>query len=184
MSCKSETIKTELPIPYPLYQSEQGRYFIGQTPQLNANSSTALIALVNPRCSYVNLYINAITVTNLLQDNFSAEFYIHSNQTLNTTSYLISCTNLSIVPTPHNKGIIQYQSGYDLQIYNGVPIFTRIIPQTSTLVIDGGQIIIPPGQSLLVLLNDISPVSSSLNNKSFIVAFGWWEEQVCANYKL
>ena len=37
---------------------------------------------------------------------------------------------------------------------------------------------------LYLLLNDISPVSSSLNNKSFIVAFGWWEEQVCANYKL
>ena len=51
-------------------------------------------------------------------------------------------------------------------------IFTRVASPYSTLVIDGGQIIIPSGQSIVVYLGGLIPIKPS----STIVAFGWWEE--------
>ena len=41
-------------------------------------------------------------------------------------------------------------------------------------MIDGSQIIIGPGQSIIVYLGEYLPVS--LN--STVVAFGWWEEEI------
>ncbi|WP_353735855.1 DUF6143 family protein [Clostridium sp. ZBS2] len=57
---------------------------------------------------------------------------------------------------------------------NGVDIFSRIVSPYSTLVIDGGQIIISPGQSLIVYLGGFLPIQFD----STIVAFGWWEEKI------
>ncbi|MGN2337358.1 DUF6143 family protein [Clostridium cagae] len=49
-----------------------------------------------------------------------------------------------------------------------------MVSSYSTLVIDGGQIIISPGQSLIVYLGGFLP----LEFDSAIVAFGWWEETI------
>ena len=58
---------------------------------------------------------------------------------------------------------------------SGVNIFDRIVSPSSTLVIDGSQIIIGPGQSILLYLGGYLPISID----STIVAFGWWEEEIC-----
>ncbi|WP_443082214.1 DUF6143 family protein [Terrisporobacter sp.] len=61
---------------------------------------------------------------------------------------------------------------------HGVPIFSRVAPPFSTIVIDGGQIIIPPYSCILVYLGGFLPVVAD----SDIVAFGWWEEKVNKHY--
>ncbi|GAB6169798.1 DUF6143 family protein [Clostridium carnis] len=174
MSYTNKKIMKEVSIPYPLYQSEKGRYFIGQTPILTGKDQHALAALVNPINSNVNIYVNAITVTNISEINLSAEFYLKStlNRALNSNS--VSCTNLSITPEPTPRGKIKYLPTTTTPPRNGVSIFSRIISPYSTLVIDGGQIIIPPGESLIVYLGGLLPIAFD----STIVAFGWWERNL------
>lgn len=165
----------EFSIPYPLYQSNLGNYFIGQTPILTGQDQQALAALVNPITSKVNIYVNAITVTNISGLNFSAEVYLKSILEKGILSTLVSCANLSIVPEPIPYGQIQYLTTTTNPPTTGVSIFSRIVSPYTTLVIDGGQIIIPPGQSLILYLGGYLPVISD----STIIAFGWWEEHLC-----
>ena len=166
--------KKEVSIDYPLYQSDKGKYFIGQTPILSGQDGHALAALYNPHCSNVNIYLNAITVTNTSMLSISAEIYLKSNFFGGIISNLISCANTSIIPAPKPYGEIQYLDSTTQTPIYGVAIFGRIVSPYSTLVIDGSQIIIGPGQSIIVYLGEYLPVS--LN--STVVAFGWWEEEI------
>ncbi|MFZ2539583.1 MAG: DUF6143 family protein [Oscillospiraceae bacterium] len=171
-------IKKEVSVPYPLYQSEKGEYFIGQTPTLEGENQHALAALKNPSNSHINIYVNAITVTNISQLNLSSEFYLRSTLNDGITSNSVSCVNLAIIPAPIPKAKIKYLPTTTEPPKDGVAIFSRIISPYSTLVIDGGQIIISPGQSLVVYLGGFLPIAFN----STIVAFGWWEERVCEYY--
>ncbi|WP_252249398.1 DUF6143 family protein [Clostridium sp. VAP23] len=167
-------IRKEVSVPYPLYQSEKGEYFIGQTPKLIGEDQHALAALVNPIGSKVNIYVNAITVTNISTLNLSAEFYLRATLKKGMVSDSVSCTNLGIIPKPIPEGKIKYLTTVTKPPQDGVNIFSRIVSSYSTLVIDGGQIIISPGQSLIVYLGGFLP----LEFDSAIVAFGWWEETI------
>ncbi|RDY22654.1 hypothetical protein CHF27_012330 [Romboutsia maritimum] len=177
MQCSNQKNITEISLPYPLYQSKKGRYFIGQTPLLTGKDKHALAGLSNPTTSNVNIYVNAITITNISNLNLSAEFYLKSKVKGALVSDLVSCANLSIVPEPTPSGKIKYLTTTTQPPSGGVPIFSRIVSPYSTLVVDGGQIILPPGQSLFVYIGDFLPVV--FDNVKF--AFGWWEEPIC-NY--
>ncbi len=166
--------KKEVSIDYPLYQSDKGRYFIGQTPILSGQDGYTLAALYNPCCSNINIYLNAITVTNTSVLSISAEIYLNSKFFGGIISNLISCANTSIIPQPIPHGEIQYLNSTTQPPMYGVAIFGRIVSPYSTLVIDGSQIIIGPGQYIIIYLGEYLPVS--LN--STVVAFGWWEEEI------
>ncbi|MDK2585382.1 DUF6143 family protein [Romboutsia sedimentorum] len=174
MSYPDNKLEKEVSIPYPLYQSEKGNYFIGQTPTLTAQDKQALVSLINPITSNINIYVNAITITNIGQSSFSAQFYLKSTLTGGTVSNFVSSTNTAIAPEPIPKGQIQYLSTTTQPPNGGVAIFSRIVSPDSTLIIDGGQIILGPGQSLAVFLGGFLPVEPN----SAIVAFGWWEERI------
>lgn len=168
-----KTSNEEISIPYALYQSEKGNYFIGQTPPLPGENQLALAALRNPLRSHVNVYVNAITVTNNSELYISAEIYLRSIIYHGTTSSLVSCANLAIHPAPTPKADIVYYTEVTQPPKDGVAIFSRIVSPYSTLVIDGGQIIISPAQSLVIFLGGFLPVAYDRT----IVAFGWWEEE-------
>ncbi|PHV71654.1 hypothetical protein CS063_03565 [Sporanaerobium hydrogeniformans] len=172
MKCCSPSIKQEVSLPYPLYQSEKGNYFIGQTPLLTGLvHERALVTLKNPCNSHVNIYLNAITVTNISSSPVSAEIYLHTPFVNSKKSHLVSCTNTAITPTP--KGEIHYVTTTSQPPTSGIPIFSRIVPSLTTLVIDGSQIIIAPHQVLTIYLGGYLP----LKTDSAIVALGWWEEE-------
>ncbi|SFD36631.1 DUF6143 family protein [Clostridium uliginosum] len=171
-------IRKEVSVPYALYQSEKGEYFIGQTPILIGQDQHALAELVNPITSNVNIYVNAIAVTNISELNLSSEFYLKSTLNGGIISNSVSCTNLAIIPESIPEGKIKYLTTTTEPPKDGVAIFSRIVSPYSTLVIDGGQIIIPPGQSLLVYLGGFLPVVLD----SAIIAFGWWEEIICEHF--
>lgn len=172
MSICAKNFPKEVSIPFPLYESEKGKYFIGETPILIVEDTNAIVVLSNPSKSNVNLYVNAITVTNISDSHLSAEFYLRSNFKDGETSDSISCTNLSIVPPPMHKGEIKYSTSTTNPPEDGIVIFSRIVSPYSTSVIDGGQMIISPGQCLLVYLGGYLPIVFD----SIIVAFGWGEE--------
>lgn len=174
MSCNSNLSKKEVSIPYELYQSKEGRYFIGQTPLLNGSNKFTFASLINPSISNVNIYLNAMTITNTSGVSLSAEFYLKSSFINGLISNKVSATNLSIYPTPTPNGQIQY-IGPNSQITTaGTSIFSRIVSPFSTEVVDGGQIILPPGKSIMVYIGGFLPVTFD----NTIIAFGWWEEKI------
>jgi hypothetical protein len=173
MSYSNNKIPTEVSIDYPLFQSKEGRYFIGQTPILTGQTEHALAALINPVKSDRNIYVNAMTITNISALNLSAEFYLRSSFHNGVISDLVSCTNTTIFPEPIHEGQIKYLTTTNNPPKDGVPIFSRIASPFSTLVVDGGQIILGPGQSIIIYLGGFLPVTFD----SAIVAFGWWEKK-------
>lgn len=180
MTYYNNTDPVEISIDYPLYQSEKGNYFIGQTPALSGQTKHALAILKNPPKSSRNIYLNAMTITNISNLNLSAEFYLRSNISKGIISDLVSCVNTTINPEPMPKGQVRYLNSPTEPPTNGVPIFSRIVSPYSTLVVDGGQIILAPGQSISIYIGGFLPVS--FNSIKF--AFGWWEEKIhtCHNY--
>jgi hypothetical protein len=160
---------------YALYQSEKGNYFIGETPRLSGQTTHALAALQNPHCSNHALYVNAITITNTFDESLAAEFYLRSRPIHGPSSNLISCTNTILCPEPIPEGEIIYIVHPDDPPKEGIPIFSRIISPKSTLVVDGGQIILGSGQSLNVYIGGFCPVVFD----SVRFAFGWWENRTC-----
>jgi len=168
-----ERIPIEVSIEYPLFQSEKGNYFIGETPTLTGENKRALVALLNPIDSNKKIYINAMTITNISALNISAEFYLRSSFNNGTTSNLVSCVNTTICPEPIPRGKIKYLNTTTKPPCDGVSIFSRIVSPYSTLVVDGGQIILGPGQSIIIYLGGFLPITTD----SIKVALGWWEEK-------
>lgn len=162
----------EVSIEYPLYQSNKGLYFIGQTPILNGQSGNALALLYNPSYSGRLLYVNAITITNISDENLFAEFYLRSNLCQGNISNQVTCTNTAICPIPLPTGTIEYFDPPTLAP-NGISIFSRIVSPHSTLVVDGGQIILGETQSLSVYIGGFCPVPF----KGVRFAFGWSENR-------
>lgn len=174
MISNDRNLNKEISIEYPLFQSQKGSYYIGQTPILTGTDCYSIAALVNPRESDMNIYLNAITVTNISEQNLSAEIYLRATPPISKPSPYVSCTNVTIVPPPQPNGRIQFNDIVTHPQYDGISIFSRIAPANSTIVIDGGQIIIPPNSCILVYLGGFLPVEFD----SSIVAFGWWEERI------
>lgn len=100
MQYYSNKTSTEVSIEYPLYQSEKGNYFIGQTPTLSGQTEHALAILKNPCESNRIIYLNSITITNISSLNLSSEFYLRSNINKGTISNLVTCVNTTIFPEP------------------------------------------------------------------------------------
>lgn len=175
MSYSHKNILTKVSVDYALYQSQKGNYFIGETPFINGQQSHALAALQNPLYSNSALYVNAITITNTSSVNLAAEFYLRSQMLNAASSTLISCTNTTLCPSPIAEGSIRYLTEPITSPPDGISIFSRIVAPQSTLVVDGGQIILGQGQSLSVYIGGFSPVAFD----SVRFAFGWWEETIC-----
>lgn len=180
MSYYNNRFPIEVSIDYPLYQSKEGNYFIGQTPFLTGEDKHALAMLQNPIGSNRTIYLNAMTITNAANLNISAEFYLKSSFNTGDISDLFSCTNTAVFPEPTPKGEIKYLNTTTNPPSDGVCIFSRIVSSYSTLVVDGGQIILGPGQSILIYLGGFLPIGS----KSSKIAFCWWEKRIynCPNY--
>lgn len=163
----------EVAMEYPLYQSKNGNYFIGETPTICGENKYALGILYNPCDSRRILYVNAITITNLSDKTLSAEFYLRATYRHGIKSNLVTCTNTSIYPPPVPAGCIIYYNSPMPVICNGIPIFSRLVPPQTTLVVDGSQIILGEKQSLGVFIGGLLPVSFD----GLRFAFGWYEEE-------
>lgn len=173
MSSYNKKLPIEVSLEYPLYESKKGNYFIGQTPILTSSTNKVLVALKNPTNSNKEIYLNAMTITNISSLNLSSEFYLRSNFNDGLTSKLVSCTNTAIFPKPIPKGKIKYLDNATKPPTDGISIFSRLVYPYSTLVIDGGQIILGPGESIVIYIGGFLPSSFD----GIKIAFGWYEEE-------
>lgn len=144
---------------------------------LPTNSNSLLVALVNPKDSKVNIFLNVATITAL-----QAIGQLSFIQVLIYTEELLllyfSCTNTNFDTIP--KGLIKYWEPAIIPNH-ATSIFTRYITNPGTEIVYGGQIILAPGKSFYIYISDSNHPLTYLSTR---LAFGWWEERrECCNSK-
>ena len=162
-------------IPNPLYQSLQGRYFVGQTEHIRfGKGKNGWGGLVNPLKSDVNLFVNAFTITNHSNQPFEAEIWFNAIPPGKTMiSNNVTPANTALTPLPKPEVKIAYAEFVEGLPKRGVMAFRRIVPPHSTLVSDeDGKFIFPPDGSFIIFL--VSPNSEIIESE---VAFGWFEKK-------
>jgi hypothetical protein len=164
-------------IPVSLFESMQGRYFVGQSKNLwVGNGSIAWAGLINPPASNVDLYVNVFTISNFSNDYLTAEIWLNTNlPQKGDTSYKISPTNTTLMPLPKNKVKIRFVDSTIVIPESGINVYKRIVPPKTTLVAEeDGKFIEPPGGNYVVVIKSSNPQLAKV-----IVAFGWWEKSTC-----
>jgi hypothetical protein len=160
-------------IPISLFESIEGRYFVGQTELLNfGNGTNAVGRLFNPTNSRVNLFVNVITISNLTQTDFLAQIWFNAKlPEIGTVSRLVTPANTALCPRPRPEVVLQFAQNLQGTPIGGVNPFDRVIPPITTVVDEeDGKFILPPGGSFAIFL--VGQGSISLQAR---IAFGWWE---------
>jgi hypothetical protein len=159
----------------PGWNSQLGRYFIGQTKELKlGNQRMAWSGIINPRHSGVNLYFDIFTITNFGEQSFSAEIWLNAETPPEGSEFLsITPSNQAISPPPRPKAYMKQADNLGDELREGVNIFNRIVPPNSTLVSDShqGSIIIGQGGSFSILLK-----STGREPDTAAIVLTWWEE--------
>lgn len=165
-------------VPYTLYLSSQGKYFVGHAEDLEfENSKGAWAGLINPNCSGVNLFVYVWTATTYGTSTVKAEVWINSNPCgYPSISKSVTPSNTALCPLPKPKVKLLKASNVKDEPEGGVKAYIRAIPNEVTVVDEeDGKFIIPPGGSFIIFLSN--PELCSKTTKA-TVAFGWAEEKI------
>ncbi|WP_424769243.1 DUF6143 family protein [Paenibacillus sp. sgz302251] len=158
----------------PLIKSLEGKYFLGETDQLNpTDSNRTWGALINPPHSGVNLYLDIYVLSNLSDDHLVSQIcFCSSLPTHAQQSHEVSTSNLTLQPKPLSRGQVQFGSSLDTTALAATPVSTRVVPAYSSVSSKkAGHWIFGPGQAILFTLT-----SSMSHPAPAVISIGWWEE--------
>jgi hypothetical protein len=166
-------------IPFDLFQSFLGRYYIGRTPALTLRGGCDCWGgLINPRDSSVNLFIDNISVSNTSGTPFCTRIW------LNTTPFgriqvspFVTLANTAVEPMPVSFGLLSYSLGLRIVPFNGDSMASQIArPFCSLDSSFGGKVIIPPGGNIIVFCSSdgLGPGPGGVCT-SCEISFQWWE---------
>ncbi|MER2039830.1 MAG: DUF6143 family protein [Solibacillus sp.] len=163
-------------IPNPLYQSLEGRYFVGQTETIRLGKGKyAWGGLINPSNSNVDLFVNAFTISNHSNEPIIAQIWF--NPIIIGKSMIsdkVTPADTALSPLPRPKVQLKFAELINWVPKKGVNAFQRIVPPQSTLSSDeDGKFIFPPNGSFVLFL-----VSPNLEIVKAEIAFGWFEKKV------
>ncbi len=164
-----------------VYRSYLGKYFLGQTNMIYfGGNDNAWGALVNPKGSNVNMFLNAYTISNFSDVPFTAEGWLSSTLPGEPLiSKHFAAGNQAIYPPSQPKVNILSASNVTKKTpTGGIYTFTRRVEPNQTLTKHDfqGMYIIPPGSSFALFF--LSPGKEHIKSR---LAFGWWEEQIHCN---
>ena len=165
-------------IPYPLYLSLQGKYFVGYADDMEfSNNTIAWAGLINPPDSKINLYVYVWTVTNTGNLPLKADIWLNTKPLGQpTVSELVTPANTAICPMPRPKTMLLEASNVQGHPTGGINILERPVEPEVTLASDSnGVLIFPPGGALIITLSYTARTTEQGLGR---VAFGWSEEQI------
>ena len=147
-------------------------YYLGATPDINFEKN-AVIALNNPSCSGVNLYLDQSSVCNLSKELCRLEFYTGKCEMdgLNK-SVGIQGSNLEEIKEQEPRGEIFY--GKNCNLVHDISWRTVTLREYETMQLGQSNIIvIPPGTNYYYIITPLV----GLKRTNINVAFSWWEEE-------
>lgn len=165
-------------MPYPLYLSLQGKYFVGYADNMEFNNgSVAWAGLVNPENSGVNLHVYVWTVTNIGVVPLVARIWLNTESLGQAVkSQFVTPANTAIYPLPKPRVKLLQANNISGQPEEGIKIDEKKVTSEVTIVgEENGALIFPPGGSLIIT---ISNLASSIQTGMGRVAFGWSEEKI------
>lgn len=171
-------------MPYALYLSLQGKYFVGYADNLNfGNGSIAWGGLINPIDSGVNLHVYVWTVTNIGESPLTAEVWFNTAPPgVPVESPLVTPANTALRPLPIPRIKLLEASNVIGQPIDGNKIFVRkVIPEVTIASEEQGRFIFPPGGSFVITLSNAETLDQAGAGR---IAFGWWEEPINENRKI
>jgi hypothetical protein len=165
-------------MPYALYLSLQGNYFIGSTEELLfGNGRNAWAELFNPYNSGVNLHVYFWGVSNTGDSPIRAQIWFNSNPPgcPNLVTSVIPA-NQALYPPPRTNIKFLQASNVIGDPEDGVKAFVRRAPARTTISdVEDGKFIMPPGGSFLIALsNPETPDEPG----SATVGFAWFESMI------
>lgn len=165
-------------LPYALYLSLQGKYFLGSSDELNfGNGTSSWAGLFNPINSNVNLHLYVWQVTNTGQSPIRAQIWfnsIPSGRATRVTNVVSSNTALCPLPTPKVR-FYEANNVVD-EPQGGVKAFVRRAQPDVTIGDEEvGKFIFPPGGSFVIFLSNPETPDQPA---SATVSLEWWEEEI------
>ncbi|SMC81764.1 DUF6143 family protein [Papillibacter cinnamivorans] len=183
-SCRKNAILLPNPItqvagmPYSLYLSLQGKYFLGSSGDLTfGNGANAWAGLFNPCNSRVNLHVYSWEVANTGTTPVRVRIYFNSCPPgQGTLVDAVYPGNTALCPPPRPRINLYRASDVSGEPEGGVKVFVRrALPGVTVGDEEVGKFIFPPGGSFLLFLSDPEtpdePASATLG-------FSWWEEAI------
>ena len=168
-------------MPYALYLSLQGKYFVGYADDMKfQNGNIAWAGLVNPVNSRVNLHIYVWTVTNIGESPLIAQICFNAEPSGEPVkSELVTPSNTALKPLPIPRvNLLQANNSLN-EPYDGDNVFKiKVIPEVTTASEEVGKFIFPPGGSFIISLSNLEESNQIGEGR---VAFGWWEEKIQEN---
>ena len=146
------------------------RLFSTGTPQL-CTGKYQWGALYNPKNSKVKLFLDNICVVNFSSTPIIQNHYLNPKINYEGYKYMYGDSN-SLNNQNNSNGVVIFNQGEDNQLFLNEANTLRVCQAFYTDNIKkSGSIIIPPGKSILILINsmDNSTPSSS-------ISYTWWEE--------
>lgn len=163
-------------MPNALYQSLQGKYFVGYADNITyGNGTSAWAALINPRNSNVNLHVNVYTITDFMEPPIDVQLWFNAQLPGNPVSTKhITPSNTAIYPQPMPNVKLLSASNVTGSPQGGINITSRrSIPGQTIAEESNGIYIFPPGGSFTIFLTNVPGIETPGIVR---VAFGWWEE--------
>ena len=183
-SCMKNAILLPNPItqiasmPYSLYLSLQGKYFLGSTGKLSfGNDNNAWAGLLNPIDSRVNLHLYFWEVSNIGPSPVRARIYFNSSPPgQRTIVNTVFQGNTTLCPPPKPRIKLYQASDVADEPKGGVKVFVRrALPEVTVGDEEVGKFIFPPGGSFVIFLSNPETPDEPA---SATVGFSWWEEEV------
>lgn len=165
-------------MPYPLYLSLQGKYFVGYADEMKFHKRTiAWAGLVNPVTSGVNLHVYVWTVTNIGQLPLQAVGWFNTDPPgCPVHSELVTPANTAIRPLPMPKVKLLQANNVTGEPEGGIKMIERgVNPEITFVSEENGALIFPPGGSLIITLSYPEAIDEFGLGR---VAFGWSEEEM------
>lgn len=165
-------------LPYELYVSLEGKYFVGYTTELTfGKGKSSWAGLFNPTHSGVNLYVYIWQVANTGVSPIRTQIWFNSNPPgCPTRVTTITNSNTAIYPTPYPKIKLLQAVNVIEDPENGVKAFVRRAQAGITVGdVEDGKFIFPPGGSFMIFLSNPETPDQTA---SATVNFAWFEEKI------
>lgn len=162
-------------MPYALYLSLQGNYFLGSTEELQfGNGRNAWAGLFNPLNSGVNLHVYFWGVSNTGDSPIRAQIWFNSDPPGRPTRVSsVTPTNTALCPPPRTSIKFLQASNVIGDPEGGVKAFVRRAAAKTTISdVEVGKFIMPPGGSFVISLG--TPEAPDEPGRA-TVGFAWFE---------
>lgn len=168
-------------MPYALYLSLQGKYFVGYADHMEfGNRNIAWAGLINPVHSGVNLHVYVWTVSNIGESEFMARIWFNTDPPGRPLlSEFVTPANTALRPLPKPRIKLLQANNVIGEPEGGENLFVRrVSPEVTIASEEEGKFIFPPGGSFLITLSNLSDSETPNQSGEGQVAFGWFEEKI------